>query len=105
MNDILIPMAIVGAIGAVLGLILAIANQIFKVEEDFRFETVRDMLPQYNCGACGYPGCSGLAQALVSGEATRVSLCKPSNQQQRQAIYDYMNSTPGPDGKITSVTL
>ncbi len=105
MKDILTAMAIVGAIGALLGLILAIANQVFKVEVDPRFEVVRDLLPQYNCGACGYPGCAGLAEALVSGEVRKVSQCKPSNAEQRQAIADYLNSTPGPDGTITKVTV
>ena len=105
MQDVLKAMAIIGLLGAVLGLILAITAQVFAVEEDPRFEVVRNLLPQYNCGACGYPGCAGLAEALVSGETNRVSLCKPSNPQQRQAIFDYMNSTPGPDGKITEVVL
>ena len=26
-------------------------------------------LPGNNCGGCGYPGCSGLAAAIVKGEA------------------------------------
>ncbi len=105
MQDILKAMAIIGALGGILGLILAIAAEVFKVEVDERFVVVRDLLPQYNCGACGFPGCAGLAEGLVSGEVNRVSLCKPSNAQQRQAIFDYMNSTPGPDGKITQVVL
>ena len=31
-------------------------------------------LPGNNCGGCGFPGCSGLAAAIVKGEA-EVSGC------------------------------
>ena len=67
-------------LGAVLGLGLGIADKYLKVEVDERVEKVTEMLPNYNCGGCGYAGCSGLAQALVSGEIQTVSCrpCKPS---------------------------
>ena len=28
----------------------------------------KQMLPGTNCGACGYPGCLGLSEAIVSGD-------------------------------------
>jgi len=43
-----------------------IANK-FKVDEDPRIGDVTEMLPNANCGACGFPGCSGFAEALVKG--------------------------------------
>lgn len=46
-------------VGAVLGLILGIASNVFKVEVDERVEKVTAMLPGYNCGSCGFAGCSG----------------------------------------------
>ena len=55
-------------LGAVLGFGLGIADKYLKVEVDERVEKVTEMLPNYNCGGCGYAGCSGLADALVSGE-------------------------------------
>ena len=33
-----------------------------------------DALPGNNCGGCGYAGCSGLATAIVAGEA-EVNAC------------------------------
>lgn len=45
-------------VGAVLGLILGIASNVFKVEVDERVEKVTAMLPGYNCGSCGFAGCS-----------------------------------------------
>lgn len=92
-------------LGAVLGLGLGLADKYLKVEVDEREETVTSMLPGYNCGSCGFPGCSGMAAALVNGEVKKVSTCKPSKPDQRQAIVDYLASTPGPDGNCVEVTL
>ena len=60
---------------------------------------------RFNCGGCGYPGCSGFANALVEGEATKVSACVVSNQETREKVATYLNETPGPDGKAVSVTI
>lgn len=99
-EEIVIPMLIVGSIGAILGLILAIADKVFEVIEDPRIAMVDELLPGYNCGACGYPGCRAMAEGMVNEEFNRVSLCRPANPAQREAILEYMNSTPGPDGQI-----
>lgn len=93
------------AIGAVLGLILGIANMYLVVEEDERIGVVTEMLPGANCGGCGYPGCSGFASALVEGEATKVSSCAVSNPETKDKIVKYLNETPGPDGKTAKVTI
>jgi len=86
-------------LGAFLGLGLGIADEVFYVKPDERFEKVLNMLPGYNCGACGYPGCQGMAEGLLNGEVTTVSQCKPSNADQRKVISTYLNENPGPDGK------
>ncbi len=39
-------------------------DKYFKVEADVRVEKVTSLLPGYNCGGCGFPGCSGMAEAL-----------------------------------------
>lgn len=90
-------------VGASMGLILGVASIIFKVEIDERVEKVTSMLPGYNCGGCGYAGCSGMADALVSGEVDSVSHCKPSKAEAKEAIANYLNSTPGPNGEVLKV--
>ena len=89
-------------IGMALGLLLAVAAKIFAVEVDERIEKVTSLLPGYNCGSCGYPGCSGLASALVNKE-TDVVNCRPSTQEKRDEIVEYLNSTKGPDGETLKV--
>ena len=61
--------AVMGALGAVFGLVLAFASKVFAVEKDPREEAIAACLPGANCGGCGYPGCGGYAAAVVKGEA------------------------------------
>ena len=63
---------------------------------DDRVEVVTTMLPGYNCGACGYAGCNGLATALVNGEAQSPTQCKPSKQEQRDRITSFLSSGVDP---------
>jgi Na+-translocating ferredoxin:NAD+ oxidoreductase RNF subunit RnfB len=43
-------------------------------------EEVTKLLPGYNCGACGFPGCSGFADAIVNGKVDRLNHCKPGKE-------------------------
>ena len=66
---ILIPAAILAALGAFFGVLLAIASRVFAVKVDERVPQIRDALPGANCGGCGYSGCDALATAIVEGKA------------------------------------
>ena len=90
-------------VGAVLGMILGIASNVFKVEVDERVEKVTAMLPGYNCGSCGFAGCSGMAEAMVAGEVATASACKPSKPDARAKIVEYLTTTPGPDGNTINI--
>lgn len=65
MNVILIAVIVLGGIGLISALILYVASKKFAVHEDPRIAQVSEVLPQANCGGCGYPGCSGFATACV----------------------------------------
>ncbi len=66
---IIMATVVVAVVGIVIGIVLGIAGEKFKVEVDPREEAIVGVLPGNNCGGCGYPGCSGLAAAIVKGEA------------------------------------
>mgnify|MGYP000402827236 FL=1 len=66
---ILIAAAIVGGTGLFIGVFLGVSGKKFAVEVDEREEAILAELPGNNCGGCGYAGCSGLAAAIVKGEA------------------------------------
>jgi electron transport complex protein RnfB len=55
--------------GSLAGLGLGVAARKFHVETDPRIEVIFEALPGTNCGACGYPGCMGFAEAIVTAGA------------------------------------
>ncbi len=65
MNVILIAVIILGAVGMIASIVLFAASKKFSVKEDERIGKVAEILPQANCGGCGFPGCSGFAAACV----------------------------------------
>ena len=68
-TGIIIAAVVVGAVGIIIGVLLGIASEKFKVEVDEREILVRGELPGNNCGGCGYAGCDALAKAIVEGKA------------------------------------
>ncbi|MBO8160203.1 MAG: RnfABCDGE type electron transport complex subunit B [Thermosipho sp. (in: Bacteria)] len=76
---ILYSALLMGLLGLGFGLFLAFSNEKFKVEVDPRVELITEILPGINCGACGYPGCEGYANAIVKkGDA--IDKCLPGKK-------------------------
>ena len=69
MQNIIYAAASLSIMGLLFALLLGFASKIFAVEVDERIPQVRECLPGANCGGCGYPGCDGLAAAIVAGTA------------------------------------
>lgn len=67
------------ALGLGLGLLLGIAARRFHVETPPVVDEIEAVLPGTNCGACGFPGCRGLAEALAEGAAP-ISACTPGGR-------------------------
>ncbi len=61
---------IMGGLGVVVGVGLALASKIFYVYVDPKIEAVEEALPGANCGGCGYPGCNANAAAIVEGKSS-----------------------------------
>ncbi len=55
--------------GIIIGVLLGVASEKFKVEVDEKEILVREELPGNNCGGCGFAGCDGLAKAIAEGKA------------------------------------
>ena len=69
MENILSAFLVLSIMGAVFGLILAIASKVFAVKTDDRLEPITEALPGANCGGCGFAGCGAYAQAILDGKA------------------------------------
>ena len=90
MNLILIAVISLGAIALVLAAILYVASKKFAVYEDPRIAQVGEVLPQANCGGCGYPGCSGFADACVKAGSLDGKFCPVGGQPVMAQIADIL---------------
>lgn len=87
-----------GGIAAVFAVLLYIVAKQFHVKEDPRVSDVEGMLPGINCGACGFPGCPGMAEALVraseDGDISHL-LCPPGGAEVMGNIGKYFGLETG----------
>jgi len=74
---VLKSLVFMGGVGAVFGAALAVAAKKFAVKVDPVVEAVRDTLPGANCGACGFAGCQGYAEAVAKDPNVSPGLCAP----------------------------
>lgn len=63
-----------GIIALIAAVILFICAKKFAVDEDPRLGQVAAILPQANCGGCGFPGCSGFAAACFKAATEKGSI-------------------------------
>ncbi len=65
MSEIIMSILVMGFLAIFLAIALIISSKKFQVPENPLIEKVAALLPQANCGACGFPGCAGFAKAFV----------------------------------------
>jgi len=81
--------ALVG-LAAVSGAILGFAAVRFKTDGNPIVDQINDILPQTQCGQCGYPGCRPYAEAIASEEA-QINQCPPGGEAGIQALADLLD--------------
>ncbi len=86
---------VLGTLAAVFGLLLGFASVRFRVEGDPLAERINQVLPQTQCGQCGYPGCRPYAEAIATGEAD-INQCPPGGEATIQALADLLGVEPKP---------
>lgn len=84
-----------GAMAILFGLILGFAAVRFRVEGDPLVNKIDAILPQTQCGQCGFPGCRPYATAIASGEAD-INQCPPGGQTTIIALADLLGREPKP---------
>ncbi|HEB96165.1 MAG TPA: electron transport complex subunit RsxB [Sedimenticola thiotaurini] len=81
------------------GLLLGYASIHFRVEGDPIADKIDALLPQSQCGQCGYPGCRPYAEAIAEGQA-EINLCAPGGESTMLALADLLGRDPVPlDGE------
>lgn len=101
---LLVGLAVLGGLGALLGLGLAFSNKWLHVRIDPKIVAVNEVLPGTNCGACGFPGCEGAAVAVVKGEAT-VTVCVAGGQETADDVADVMGVEAGDVQKVVALVF
>lgn len=94
MHVFVTPLALMGIMGGVFGVLLAIASIVFRVHQDERIGLIRAALPGANCGGCGYPGCDGYASGVVN-EGVAVNKCSVGGASVAQKIAAIMGVEAG----------
>lgn len=84
----LLAILVVGLMSLTFGALLGYASIRFKVEGDPLAEQLDALLPQTQCGQCGYPGCKPYADAVANGEA--INKCAPGGDDTIKKIADLM---------------
>jgi electron transport complex protein RnfB len=87
--EILIPALVLSGLGFVMGSLIFLVDKFFHVEEDSHIPELKELLPGYDCGACGHPGCKEMAVALLNKESVP-SDCKPMTKEQEAVVKDYL---------------
>ncbi|MBT3133613.1 electron transport complex subunit RsxB [Alteromonas sp. ALT199] len=84
----------IGALALIFGLVLGYASIRFKVEGDPLVEQIDAVLPQTQCGQCGYPGCKPYAEAIADGDD--INKCPPGGEATIKKLADLMGVEPKP---------
>ncbi len=82
---VILPVAVLGGLGLLFGLLLGFASKKFSVKEDETAGKIREALPGANCGGCGFVGCDEYAKAVAEGTA-KPNLCAVGGKTSTEAI-------------------
>jgi electron transport complex protein RnfB len=92
---VLTAIAIVAGLAALLGLLLGYSAIRNRREGDRLAGRLEGLLPQTQCGQCGYPGCRPYAEAMAKGEA-EINQCPPGGEVVVRALAHLLGTEPIP---------
>lgn len=87
--------ALLAGLALIFGLLLGYSSVRFKVEGDPVVDQIDAILPQQQCGKCGYPGCRPYAEAIANGEA-EINQCPPGGEAGMLALANLLDREPKP---------
>jgi len=92
---ILFPVFLLGLLGCVFGIMLSVASKKLYVFSDHSIQKIIDVLPQVDCGVCGYQSCAAFAKAIVEGKRDATG-CIPGGAKTAHAIGDILGISVTP---------
>lgn len=94
MSLVLIAIITLAVLSLIFGAILGFAAVRFRVEGNPIVDQINDLLPQTQCGQCGYPGCRPYAEAIAGGD--KINKCPPGGEATIQSLADLLGVEPEP---------
>lgn len=85
---IYLVIGVIALIALIFGAMLGYSSIKLKVEADPIVEQIDALLPQSQCGQCGYPGCKPYAEAVANGDD--ITKCVPGGQPLVVKLADLM---------------
>lgn len=85
----------IAGMATIFGLILGYSAIRFRVEGDPIADQVDALLPQTQCGQCGFAGCRPYAEAIAGGEA-EINRCPPGGEATMIALSELLGRDPVP---------
>jgi len=92
---------VMAGIAIALGAVLGFSAIKFKVEGNPLVDKIDAVLPQTQCGQCGYPGCKPYATAIATGEAD-INRCPPGGEDGIRKLADLLGVEFKPFGEGTA---
>ncbi len=89
LTPLLTPVLALLGLGLTIGAVLGFVAKKFRLENDPVVETINNLLPQTQCGQCGYPGCKPYAEAIAAGDA--INKCPPGGETTINQLADLLN--------------
>ena len=83
----------ISLLASAFGALLGFASIRYRVEGDPIVERIDQLLPQTQCGQCGYPGCKPYAEAIANVGA-EINLCPPGGESVMVALADLLDREP-----------
>lgn len=86
----MIEIILVVSLALIFGSILIFLDQFLGKKEE-EVEKILEQLPGYNCGACGYGSCEGMARAILK-EKEVYEKCRPMKKEAKEKLKDYLKN-------------
>lgn len=85
----LTALLVMAGLAVALGGVLGFAALKFKVEGNPLVEKIDGILPQTQCGQCGFPGCRPYAEAIADGRAD-INQCPPGGDENIKKLAELL---------------
>ena len=101
----IVAILVIVSLCALFGIILGYSAVRFRVEGDPVADQINELLPQTQCGQCGYAGCRPYAAAIAEGQAD-INRCPPGGEATVLALADLLGRDPKPlEGEVKEKSL